>query len=57
LPFHGQFVSISITCLDIDLISFCILRDAFETKKLTSRGMSSRPSRRGGISIGKTLNR
>ena len=33
------------------------IRENFDTKKLTSNGISSRRSRRGGISIGKTLKR
>src|SRR5271165_2387763 len=48
LPFHGQFVSTSRACLDIDEICFRIRAANFETKKLTSSGISSRRSRRGG---------
>ena len=56
-PFQGQLVNVSIACLGTDLICFRIRAENFETKKLTSNGISSRRSRSGGISIGKTLNR
>jgi hypothetical protein len=44
LPFHGQFVRMSIACLGIDLICLRIRAENFEMKKLTSNGISSRRS-------------
>ena len=56
-PGQSALTRASIAIFWIDRMHFCMRRERRDTKKWTSNGMSSRRSRRGGISIGNTLKR
>src|ERR1035441_2844996 len=56
-PGHALFVRASMVALGMEVICLPMRRENFDTKKFTSSGIEPKRSRRGGISIGETLER